>query len=1043
MKKTILLFALLLTAIAFAFGQTSNVKQVYPNPANMLSSYGQYLVQTADGGFLLSGTTSNPNQGSYAIPRLIKLDAALQVSWDKTYLEQPPPHGMTASLNSPALQTADGGYAFVVRNDSTATDFLRLDANGNVLWEKDLTNYAYHLQLLGVLSDGRFLLTVKTSPYTLFHLDANGNILNQTVLVNNASNGAISSILLSNNDVLTAYQTAGTKTIFQRNDMDGNLIWQTLPNPVPQWVNNLGAPKMAAMPDGGFVITGFDGTISNNRLYRFDALGTLIWTSSDQAIPNTMLLTDIAVTASGQFVLSGHTVTNRGFVAQMNAASDGIEWSAESPIDGQEHLNDLNAIPTSDGWGAGVGITSGDKFGFMKVGDNSGISVNVLTGRVAKDDDDNCQVDVSESGLVHARIIADSGQETFGGFSTGNGNYLINLPAGNFTLSVVANEPFFTLCPTTNTAVSFPAGSNGSDSRDLPMQSPDLIHEISGEIHLDANSNCTTDPAEDALQNWRVEIQTTTGNLHLKTNASGQYKAFVPDGSYTLYATPYNNNFSICSPATQNINLVGPAPQLATVDFVASPDFLCGRMRAELGVSQMRPCTTSTVYAYYRNDGTVLVNGASMTVTLDPLLTYNGASTVPTNIDGQKISFDLGNVQASPGSDWAFIKIYVSTDCDLAIGDQVCVSSKVFPDEDCTQEQNWSGAIVSVFGECDSEDRAIFSIKNVGNAPNAQILNYIITEDQIVLRQGTFQLNPGEEKLDTLPGNGLPFTIIAQQEPGYPGDTSVVWNIVNCGGTGGGMSSGFGGSSGPFTHQECFTVSNSFDPNDKTAIPLGSGPAHFVHPGTPLEYHIRFQNTGNDTAFLVVIRDTLSKHFDFGKIEPRGSSNLYEFAQINDSIVQFTFRNILLPDSTTNPEGSQGFVDFSIYPKKDLADGTAVFNKAAIYFDFNKPIITNAVKRIYGKYVTVKINEPVGAAFVPVKVYPNPFMAEATFELPENTYTGDHLLTLMDASGRSLRQIYFEGNKCTLRRGDLPQGIIAWTISTHGKVISSGTCVAH
>ncbi len=380
--------------------------------------------------------------------------------------------------------------------------------------------------------------------------------------------------------------------------MDGNLIWQTLPNTLPQWVNNLGAPKMAAMPDGGFVITGFDGTISNNRLYRFDALGTLIWTSSDQAIPNTMLLTDIAVTASGQFVLSGHTVTNRGFVAQMNAASDGIEWSAESPIDGQEHLNDLNAIPTSDGWGAGVGITSGDKFGFMKVGDNSGISVNVLTGRVAKDDDDNCQVDASESGLVHARIIADSGQETFGGFSTGNGNYLINLPAGNFTLSVVANEPFFTLCPTTNTAVSFPAGSNGSDSRDLLMQSPDLIHEISGEIHLDANSNCTTDPTEDALQNWRVEIQTTTGNLHLKTNVSGQYKAFVPDGSYILYATPYNNNFSICSPATQNINLVGPAPQLATVDFVASPDFLCGRMRAELGVSQMRHCTTSTVYAY-------------------------------------------------------------------------------------------------------------------------------------------------------------------------------------------------------------------------------------------------------------------------------------------------------------------------------------------------------------------------------------------------------------------------------------------------------------
>lgn len=181
MKKTLLQFVLFLTSLVMASAQNSNVKLVFPTPANVVGSEGEYLIQTADGGYLLTGSTNNNLGGGYQRnPRLIKLSADLQVEWDKNYLEIPPPHGVTATLYSPALQTPDGGYAMAFRNDSTTTDFMRLDASGNVLWEKNFVQYSSSpMLLLDVLPDGGFLLASRLNAYNLYHMDANGNIVFQ------------------------------------------------------------------------------------------------------------------------------------------------------------------------------------------------------------------------------------------------------------------------------------------------------------------------------------------------------------------------------------------------------------------------------------------------------------------------------------------------------------------------------------------------------------------------------------------------------------------------------------------------------------------------------------------------------------------------------------------------------------------------------------------------------------------------------------------------------------------------------------------------
>jgi len=251
-----------------------------------------------------------------------------------------------------------------------------------------------------------------------------------------------------------------------------------------------------------------------------------------------------------------------------------------------------------------------------------------------------------------------------------------------------------------------------------------------------------------------------------------------------------------------------------------------------------------------------------------------------------------------------------------------------------------------------------------------------------------------------------------------------------------------GGGSGPFSYNKCYEVTNSFDPNDKTASPLGFGPEHLIRPGTPLEYTIRFQNTGNDTAFLVILRDTLSDKLDRSRIELQGASHPFDFAQISDSILHIRFDNILLPDSLTNPEGSQGFISFKIYPKEDLPNGTVVNNRAAIYFDQNPPIITNDVWRTYGEYLVVSTEDVKDAEQIRVDVSPNPFMSETTFVLPESLSAGAYQLQVFDASGKLLRTLPFSEKRCQLRRDVLTSGIHFRNKIEAGKMLARGKIVA-
>ena len=177
---------------------------------------------------------------------------------------------------------------------------------------------------------------------------------------------------------------------------------------------------------------------------------------------------------------------------------------------------------------------------------------------------------------------------------------------------------------------------------------------------------------------------------------------------------------------------------------------------------------------------------------------------------------------------------------------------------------------------------------------------------------------------------------------------------------------------------EVFTT-GSYDPND---IIVNREFIYDYEMPTPpdLEYIIRYQNTGNDTAFTVKILNPLdTNRLDLSTLEMVATSHPADIRFVyHERNLEFVMNNILLPDSNINEPMSHGFVRYRIKPKTTAAVGDSIQSFAAIYFDFNNPVITNTA--------VTKIIQPTGVQEVPqgkIYIFPNPTTNKVTIRLTE------------------------------------------------------------
>ena len=219
-------------------------------------------------------------------------------------------------------------------------------------------------------------------------------------------------------------------------------------------------------------------------------------------------------------------------------------------------------------------------------------------------------------------------------------------------------------------------------------------------------------------------------------------------------------------------------------------------------------------------------------------------------------------------------------------------------------------------------------------------------------------------------------------------------------------------------------VTGSFDPNEKDVTPANNLSAN----DSVLTYTIHFQNTGTDSTHFIVVKDTLSPNLDPLTARTIASSSKgYNFTITGSGILTWTFNPYFLPDSSTNPGGSKGFVSFSVNKKRGLAPGSVISNTAGIYFDYNRPVATNTVTDTFANPAGIAQISG-NSSTVTVSAYPVPFNDETTIIV--NGLDKKYDFELYDVTGRLMRKIpAINTNRFVLQRNGMAAGVYMYRIT--------------
>ncbi len=212
-------------------------------------------------------------------------------------------------------------------------------------------------------------------------------------------------------------------------------------------------------------------------------------------------------------------------------------------------------------------------------------------------------------------------------------------------------------------------------------------------------------------------------------------------------------------------------------------------------------------------------------------------------------------------------------------------------------------------------------------------------------------------------------------------------------------------------------VTGSYDPNDKLAT-TSAGNTTVWHIGVDewIDYTIRFQNTGTDTAFNVVITDTLPTNLDVASITWGAASHAHNREVVGQGILRFIFPNILLPDSNVNEPLSHGFVGFRIRPHLPLLPAEEIINIANIFFDFNPPVITEPSVLV----TTVSTGITTTGSQVPL-IHPNPATDRLFIQWPQDV-PGQILWRIHSPEGRLVREGRSGSGESSISLGNLASG---------------------
>ena len=546
---------------------------------------------------------------------------------------------------------------------------------------------------------------------------------------------------------------------------------------------------------------------------------------------------------------------------------------------------------------------------------------------------------------------------------------------------------------------------------------------VRGIVYQENSGNCSQSAFEAGMP--QQIIKATPGPYYAITNAQGKYTLRIPEQSaattYTIETIGVVDNIyqtsTICPTGGGTHTVTVPAGSLISI---SDKNFgmqvsNCHYLNVDVASNNRRYCSRNYTSVSYQNKGTVAANFAYIDVQFPDYVvpissTQPWLSVLPNNT----YRFLLGTVNAGQ------IGSFTITDSVKCSGTQImgltqCTEATIYPASNCTTPANWSGAELTTTGSCIGNGTVSLQIKNEGIANMTDSVSYRVYLDSLLVRDAKVKLNANDYLYLTAQANGKTVRLEADQVANHPLQSMTSTFVEGCT-TAGTVASlnqvnNFITPQQPNMSTQCLPIIGSFDPNDKLALPNGFTSQHIVPMETELTYLLRFQNTGTDTAFKVVVVDTLDTNLDAESFKMATASHGYglemQTTDAGQTYLTWTFDNIMLPDSGADQLRSNGFIQFRVAPQSGLSLGTQAYNEVSIFFDQNPAIVTNQTLTTFDNIVytdpalsnavVTGLSASVSVVKETMFLYPNPVNEHGTLNLFTNE---SGVLTIYNAQGK-------------------------------------------
>ncbi|QHT68052.1 hypothetical protein GXP67_16090 [Rhodocytophaga rosea] len=485
--------------------------------------------------------------------------------------------------------------------------------------------------------------------------------------------------------------------------------------------------------------------------------------------------------------------------------------------------------------------------------------------------------------------------------------------------------------------------------------------QIRGKVFNELNNNCKQDANEKPLANHLLKAE--PGPYYASTDKDGNYQLELPKGTFQISQITQVQGLFVeqtcpANPSTYTITINSYGKDTSGFNF-GNQVIPYPLLKVGIAADRRRRCFRNTTTVSYTNQGYATAQNVEVQVYFPQYVIPIDASMGFTRKDSL-LTFSIGSLQ--PGQSGTIIIIdSVACGNESIRGLTQCVKAVITPSNTKPSDPNWDHSDITLKAVCKENGLVKLLILNSGIGSMADSASYRIYLDALQVFESKYKLPSGDSLSLQVPVNGRTIRLEADLRPYHP-DAGRVPNITleGCGSsTQVTVSKGFVDQLPQDDTEEevsvsCLPILDSFDPNDKAVSPVGIGPSKIIAADQPLEYLIRFQNTGTDVAYTVTIIDTLDAALDIASLEVAAASHSYNWSVsgVGLPVLIFIFNNINLPDSSSNEPASHGYVRFRVRPKQATADGVKITNQAAIIFDYNSPVMTNVVSQTTGQMPT-------------------------------------------------------------------------------------------